>query len=73
MDLKLLGLVNKHYRDIVFNWIKKPAVIADQAVPVFIQPYIPFALGTGEYLKKLIADSHYKITLPHIYNKDNYI
>ena len=68
-----LCLVNKHYRDAVFNWIKKFAVVANEAGFICVQPDIAFAFGTCQYIKKIFTYCHLIFFLPVHLDTGNYI
>ena len=54
--VKGLGLINKHYGDIVANLIDKFAGIADKAIVFLIEFNLSLALGAGDNVEQFLFD-----------------
>jgi hypothetical protein len=56
--VKGFGFINEHDGDIVLDFIKQSAFVANEPISLFVQIDISFALWTSEDFKKLLADCH---------------
>ena len=56
--IEFFRLVDEHDGDVVLDFVKQFALIADESVALFVQVDVALALRTGEYFKKFFADGH---------------
>jgi hypothetical protein len=58
LSFQVFGLVDEHIGNVVLDFVQEPALVADEAVFLFREAKISFALGAGQDFKQDFADGH---------------
>ena len=56
--IEFFRLVDEHDGDVVLDFVKQFALIADESVALFVQVDVALALRTGEDIQEFFADGH---------------
>ena len=62
--IEFFRLVDEHDGDVVLDFVKQFALIADESVAFFVQVDFSLAFRAGKYFKKLFADGHGRFPSP---------